>query len=248
VDHRPTSGAYRGRRRVPTPPRSRYAAVVTSAFVGAGVVALGSSALVPDLDGASVYAANATTIDAAGELPFGDAADRAAATAGDRASRTGNSSQTAPVVGSANQSAPVVWLLPLKQYTVSSNFGARWGTRHPGVDLAAPEGTPMYAVGAGKVILSRHNGGYGYNVMIDHGNGVVSAYGHCSRLFAKEGQTVQAGDRIALVGNTGYSTGPHLHLEIRVNGEQVDPVPWLKKNGVDVNRHIEVASGGVITS
>ena len=119
---------------------------------------------------------------------------------------------------------------------VTSEFGNRvdpiTGKRkgHGGMDLAVPTGTPIRAALGGTVVVSKYNaGGYGYYVMIDHGNGLATLYGHCSKLLAKVGQTVEAGDIIALSGSTGRSTGPHLHFEARVNGERTNPRAYLPK-------------------
>ena len=119
---------------------------------------------------------------------------------------------------------------------VTSEFGNRidpiTGKRkgHTGMDLAVPTGTPIRAALPGTVTVSKYNaGGYGYYVMIDHGNGLVTLYGHCSQLLARVGQTVQAGDIISLSGSTGRSTGPHLHFEVRVNGERTNPRTYLPK-------------------
>ena len=119
---------------------------------------------------------------------------------------------------------------------VTSEFGNRidpiTGKRkgHTGMDLAVPTGTPIRAALPGTVTVSKYNaGGYGYYVMIDHGNGLTTLYGHCSQLLARAGQTVQAGDIIALSGSTGRSTGPHLHFEVRVNGERTNPRAYLPK-------------------
>ena len=119
---------------------------------------------------------------------------------------------------------------------VTSEFGNRidpiTGQRkgHTGMDLAVPTGTPIRAALPGTVTVSKYNaGGYGYYVMIDHGNGLSTLYGHCSQLLARVGQTVQAGDIIALSGSTGRSTGPHLHLEVRINGERTNPRAYLPK-------------------
>lgn len=119
---------------------------------------------------------------------------------------------------------------------VTSEFGNRidpiTGKRkgHTGMDLAVPTGTPIRAALPGTVTVSKYNaGGYGYYVMIDHGNGLATLYGHCSKLLAKAGQTVEAGDIIALSGSTGRSTGPHLHFEARVNGERTNPRAYLPK-------------------
>lgn len=99
---------------------------------------------------------------------------------------------------------------------------------HSGMDLAVPTGTPVRAALPGTVSVSAYNkGGYGYYVMIDHGDGLATLYGHCSQLLAQEGQAVKAGDVIALSGSTGRSTGPHLHFEVRVNGERTNPRSYL---------------------
>ena len=119
---------------------------------------------------------------------------------------------------------------------VTSEFGNRidpiTGKRkgHTGTDLAVPIGMPIRAALPGTVTVSKYNaGGYGYYVMIDHGNGLTTLYGHCSQLLARVGQNVQAGDIIALSGSTGRSTGPHLHFEVRVNGERTNPRAYLPK-------------------
>lgn len=112
---------------------------------------------------------------------------------------------------------------------VTSRFGARWGKKHKGIDIGAPKGTKIKAASAGTVTVSSYgyNGGYGNYVMIRHGNGVETLYGHCSELYAKVGQKVNAGDVIAAVGNTGNSQGNHLHLEIRVNNVAQNPQNYL---------------------
>ncbi len=117
---------------------------------------------------------------------------------------------------------------------VTSEFGNRrdpfTGERrgHTGMDLAVPTGTSVRAALPGTVTVSTYNqGGYGYYVMIDHGNGLSTLYGHNSQLLARVGQTVEAGDVIALSGSTGRSTGPHLHFEVRVNGERTNPRSYL---------------------
>ena len=139
-----------------------------------------------------------------------------------------------PFIGADGFCSPIgsVW-----EGRVTSEFGNRidpfTGQRkgHTGMDLAVPTGTPIRAALPGTVTVSKYNaGGYGYYVMIDHGNALATLYGHCSQLLARVGQTVQAGDIIALSGSTGRSTGPHLHIEVRVNGERTDPRPYLPKS------------------
>jgi murein DD-endopeptidase MepM/ murein hydrolase activator NlpD len=229
---------YRGRRRVPTPPRSRYAAVVTSAFVGAGVVAMGAGAALPD-----AKAVDPTTLAGLdGSAAVADElADRTAAA--DRASRDDRGEGLAT---SMNQQAPDVWLLPAKGYRFTSPYGMRWGKLHGGVDLAVPEGTAVNAVHAGVVTRAGWYGGYGNVVIISHGNGIESVYGHNSQIRVKVGQRVQAGDRIADAGSTGHSYGSHIHLEVHVDGVPQDPIPWLRNKGVDIKLEVEAIYGGVV--
>jgi murein DD-endopeptidase MepM/ murein hydrolase activator NlpD len=235
VSSREDRGRYRGRRRAPTPPRSRYAAVVTTAFLGAGVVALGTAAAFPDhtADPAALTAANAS-----GSVTSTDLSDRQATL--DRATRGDNRTDAASTV---DQMAPDIWLLPLKNYTVSSPYGLRWGVIHPGVDLAVMEGTPYVAAHSGTVILARFEGGYGYAIEIDCGNGTTLVYGHSSALLVHEGQKVEAGQVIGLTGDTGYSTGPHLHFEVRQNGDAINPLPFLLSKGVDVVNKTDALDG-----
>ncbi len=111
--------------------------------------------------------------------------------------------------------------------TLRSRFGWRWRRHHDGIDIAAPYGTPIYAAKAGRVIFAGWYYGYGRTVILDHGNGVSTLYGHASRLLVRVGDRVEAGQLIARVGSTGYSTGPHLHFEIRVNGRPLNPLKYL---------------------
>ena len=110
---------------------------------------------------------------------------------------------------------------------VTSPFGWRWGRMHEGIDLGAAYGTPIAAVAAGSVIYAGWLGGYGNLVVIDHGGGLSTAYGHQSQIAVSTGQSVGQGEIIGYVGSTGHSTGPHLHFEVRVNGEAVDPLGYL---------------------
>lgn len=115
---------------------------------------------------------------------------------------------------------------------ITSRFGNRESIRtsgHTGLDIAAPYGTPIKAAADGEVTFAGYSGGYGYVVKMDNGNGVETYYGHCSSLYVSTGDTVEAGDTIAAVGSTGNSTGNHLHFEIRVNGEVVNPQNYIYK-------------------
>ena len=114
--------------------------------------------------------------------------------------------------------------------TISSRFGARSRVRssaHTGLDIATSTGTPVVAAASGTVTFSGWKGSYGYLMVITHSNGVQTYYGHCSKLYYSAGQTVSKGQKIAAVGNTGNSTGPHLHFEIRVNGVAYNPQNYL---------------------
>jgi hypothetical protein len=117
---------------------------------------------------------------------------------------------------------------PLLYGVLSSPFGHRWHRRHQGVDLAAPLGTPVYAVSDGRVLFSGWMGGYGKSLLIDHGQGIQTRYAHCSRLLTHRGQRVHAGQTIARVGSTGQSTGPHLHFEVLVNGLRRNPGRYFR--------------------
>ncbi len=128
----------------------------------------------------------------------------------------------------------MIW--PLPGYTkLSSGYINRTnpisGRRefHTGLDIPAPRGTTIVAASAGVVIISGTNlGGFGYSVVIDHGGGISTQYSHCSKLLVKVGDSVSQGDKIALVGSTGYSTGNHLHFEVHVNGAHTNPTAYVK--------------------
>ncbi|MFH1830095.1 MAG: M23 family metallopeptidase [Pseudomonadota bacterium] len=118
---------------------------------------------------------------------------------------------------------------------ITSVFGSKrgWGGRsriHEGIDIAAPRGTPVVAPGDGIVTYTGYQGGYGKTIMIDHGYGISTRYAHCSMLYVDEGQRVKRGSLIASIGNTGRSTGPHLHYEVHVDGVPIDPMLYLASN------------------
>ncbi len=111
--------------------------------------------------------------------------------------------------------------------TFTSPFGYRWGRLHAGIDVAVPEGTPLRAADGGSVAIAGWTGGYGNYTCINHGSGISTCYGHQSRLAVSVGQSVSQGQVIGYSGNTGNSTGPHLHFEVRINGNPVDPMGYL---------------------
>jgi len=110
---------------------------------------------------------------------------------------------------------------------VVSGFGMRWGRMHEGIDISASSGTPIRAAAAGTVIHAGWLGGYGNLVVVDHGDGLATAYAHASVIVVVVGQQVSQGETVSLVGSTGNSSGPHLHFEVRVNGDAVDPLFYL---------------------
>lgn len=118
------------------------------------------------------------------------------------------------------------WIWPLRG-PITSPFGPRWGEFHYGLDIGARAGTPVVAVRSGRVVQAGWNGSYGYSVLIDHGDGTQARYAHASRLLVEKGQWVRQGETILLVGSTGRSTGPHLHLEILVGGRPQNPLKFL---------------------
>ena len=128
---------------------------------------------------------------------------------------------------------PPTFLKPISGGRLSSGFGRRTApkkgasTYHKGVDWATPIGTSVVASSGGTVVRAGWGAGYGYCVYIQHPNGMMTRYGHLKKVLVKTGQTVKQGERIALSGNTGVSTGPHLHFEILVNGVQVNPLNYL---------------------
>jgi murein DD-endopeptidase MepM/ murein hydrolase activator NlpD len=234
---------YRGRRRVPTPPRSRYAVVGAAAFLGAGAVALGAGHF-PDAKAVSpqvlhnLEEASVTTQDAL--------ADRDA-DGGDRATR---SQDRSPEVASLSEEEieQEAWLLPLDDYDFTSPFGYRFGKLHAGIDLAAAEGTPYKAIHAGTVIQAGYNGGFGYCVTVQVDEHTQIIYAHSRRVAVKVGDKVKAGQVLGQVGNTGYSYGTHLHVGVYVDDKPIDPVPFLRQHGVDIKLKIESVYGALAAS
>lgn len=136
------------------------------------------------------------------------------------------------VFGGYSNGGELTFPLPKGTWTFTSDRGFRWGKMHEGVDLGAGKGTPIYAAAAGTVVRSEYFSGYGNCIDIDHGGGMITRYGHQSKLIAKKGDTVQAGQKIGEVGNTGHSFGNHLHFEVRINGKSVDPKPYIGMSGM----------------
>ncbi|MQA27314.1 MAG: peptidoglycan DD-metalloendopeptidase family protein [Micromonosporaceae bacterium] len=196
------------------------------------MVALGTASAMPSNSSNSAAYADDPALDPASAGADGLDADRG--NLADRASRSGRSA-TLP---KGKRLAPRdIWVLPVKKYNLTSLYGARWGTTHRGIDLAGPYGTPVHAAHEGTVVRAGWYGGYGYAVDIDHGGGVVTRYGHNSAVTVSVGQYVRAGQQIAKMGSTGYSTGNHSHFEVRIGDEAINPIPYLLQRGVDIQNH-----------
>ncbi|MGW0945779.1 M23 family metallopeptidase [Streptomyces sp. NPDC002623] len=161
---------------------------------------------------------------------------------------TGVASAAAPAAAPAAAKTAVSaasWIDPVKKYTLSASFaqaGGMWQSTHSGQDFAVPTGTKVMAAHGGTVVKAGGNGAgdgpaYGNAIVIKHANGVYSQYAHLSHINVKVGQVVKTGQKIALSGNTGNSSGPHLHFEIRTTanyGSAIDPVKFLHSKGVKV--------------
>jgi murein DD-endopeptidase MepM/ murein hydrolase activator NlpD len=141
-----------------------------------------------------------------------------------QAAAAASSSAPAGSSGSGVSAAGLVW--PVSG-PVTSGYGWRWGRMHEGIDIAVGTGTPVVAAAAGTVIQAGWLGGYGNLVVVDHGNGLATAYAHNSSLAVGVGQAVGQGQVLAYSGSTGNSSGPHVHFEVRVNGAAVDPLGYL---------------------
>ncbi|WP_406731255.1 M23 family metallopeptidase [Streptomyces sp. NBC_01794] len=199
------------------------------------VVAAGIGAVMVVGAGAGVASADA------GRTAVANPAIAVAAQAGAPAKATAN----AKAVKAKPAKKAVAWVKPVAGYTLSASFnqgGAMWSHKHSGQDFAVPVGTPVKAAHGGVVVKAGPNGGgdgsaYGNAIVIKHANGNYSQYAHLSKINVGAGQTVKTGQDIARSGNTGNSSGPHLHFEIRTTpdyGSAVNPMAFLRAAGVTV--------------
>ncbi|SNS99442.1 Peptidase family M23 [Geodermatophilus saharensis] len=240
-------------------PRRRPAFYLAAALVGAlavgstsagdgvarahGTEPVSSSVSVAEelgLDREDLAADAAAQADAAalGEVTASRNAREAEAAAAAQAQAEADRVAAEAAAAAAAEAARPKAVLPVAGGRLTSTFGARWGTLHAGIDLAAPMLTPEYAAADGVVLEAGPASGYGNAVYIQHDNGDVTVYGHMEEILVQPGQVVRAGDTIALLGNRGQSTGPHLHFEVHVggiDGQKIDPIPWLQERGVSVS-------------
>ena len=157
--------------------------------------------------------------------------------AASRAARVEAAVAAEAAAAAAAEAARPKTVLPVDGARLTSGYGGRWGTFHYGIDLAAPMHTPEYAAADGVVLRAGSASGFGLAVYILHENGDVTVYGHMDEILVEPGDYVDAGETIALLGNRGQSTGPHLHFEVHeggMDGTRVNPVPWLRERGVDI--------------
>lgn len=137
--------------------------------------------------------------------------------------------ESVPKIVEIGTLTPPTYVKPLYGGTFTSGFEMRWGAMHKGIDWACPQGTPIIATAAGTIVRAGWYSGYGYCVDIQHANGVTSRYGHLSSIKVSVGQKVGQNDVVAYSGNTGDSTGPHIHFEIMINGTNVNPLSYVNK-------------------
>ncbi|MGA5301363.1 M23 family metallopeptidase [Nucisporomicrobium flavum] len=197
-----------------------------AASTGAGAAAAGPGAASAGPDAAAPGSG------AAAGVPAGPSAAGISATAGDK-----TAGDVLSFIPQLRKAKPLPqWVNPMPEGAVTSCFGQRWGRLHAGVDLAAPSGTPIHAAGAGIVVSAGVEQGYGNAVLIDHGNGYLTHYGHMSAITATLGQRVRPGDEIGKEGSTGHSTGPHLHFEVHEGSYKnpIEPTAWMRGHGVDI--------------
>ncbi len=185
-----------------------------------------SSAAIPPSSASSATAADLANADAVVIPP-------AFATTGGRFSWVAPARKTRPA---APIKTTAQWVNPLPEGAVTSCFGERWGRLHAGVDLATAEGTPIRAAGAGVIVAAGPAEGYGNAVLIDHGDGYLTHYGHLSTISVTVGQHVTAGEQIGAEGSTGHSTGPHLHFEVHKGyyKNPIEPTRWMYDHGVEI--------------
>ncbi len=154
--------------------------------------------------------------------------------AAEEAAKNGvNLSTDETAAGASEAATPQSWVRPVASGSVTSGYGPRWGRLHAGIDYGLPIGTPLMSMSSGVVTFSGSMSGYGNLVEIKYWDGTVSRYAHLNSMNVSVGQQVAPGEVVAQSGNTGRSTGPHLHLEIHPGGGgAIDPMPWLTARGL----------------
>lgn len=238
------AGRHRGRHRAIPEQRSRSLALPGAAAAALTITATGA-AIVPGLSGGTAAAtdgheraveptqsqAAAASRLVAPRLSNSDlvvSAERTRVRASRAKARQDLAEKREQAIAKAHR-----WVMPVAHYRFTSDFGMRWGRMHAGDDLAAPVGTRIGSLSSGTVIFAGRESGYGNKVEVRHWDGTVSWYAHMSSISVKVGDKVAPGQKLGEVGNTGHSTGPHLHLEIHPGGgAAVNPQRWLAAHGL----------------
>ncbi|MHB1475363.1 MAG: M23 family metallopeptidase [Dermatophilaceae bacterium] len=242
-----SAGSYGGRHRGAkhaTPKRRRFmtglalptaaAAALTFTATGAAVVTTAKTQSISQNAATSPASLGATAASVQLRDPRiqaieDNAQDIARENAGARAARASERRSLAARAMEADRVARAhSWQLPIKNYVLTSGYGMRWGRLHAGEDFGVPVGTNLVSMSTGTVTFAGQESGYGIMVKIRYWDGTVSFYGHMSQVSVTDGETLLPGEVVGQSGNTGESTGPHLHLEIHPDGDQpVNPLPWL---------------------
>src|SRR3954466_3572673 len=226
-----------GRAHRPLRSKSRRPAVLLSALLAGGV-----AASVFGLTGQSVASAGSSPVmESLGATDEAELLPQASVTVAEAQARlqevAASRAARAEAEEAAREAARPKFVMPIDGARFTSCFCSRWGTFHWGIDLAAPLRTPEYAAVDGVVLRAGAASGFGLAVYILHDNGDVTVYGHMDEILVEPGQFVEAGETIALLGNRGQSTGPHLHFEVHQggeNGKRIDPAAWLEDRGVSL--------------
>ncbi|MGY3203236.1 M23 family metallopeptidase [Streptomyces sp. TE5632] len=215
------------------------AGVGVSAVAGVGIAAAANNTAATATTATTSASATAVQAQAAAQA-------KAAQTKAVEAKKAAETKKAAEVKKAAQPAKKAAsWVSPVKNYTISASYaqaGGMWQSAHSGQDYAVPNGTEVVATHGGTVVKAGGNGAgdgpaYGNAVVINHGNGAYSQYAHLSQVHVQPGQVVKTGQKIALSGNTGNSSGPHLHFEVRTSpnyGSAIDPVKFLSGKGVQL--------------
>ncbi|MEU0087059.1 M23 family metallopeptidase [Streptomyces sp. NPDC006274] len=220
------------------------AVMVVGAGAGVASADAGKAAKPAVVDAASAVAAQADAQASAAKAKAAASAAKAKAAASAAKAKAAASAAKAKAAKKPAKKTPS-WVKPVSKYTLTASFaqgGAMWSAKHSGQDFAVPIGTPVKAAGAGTVVKAGPNGGgdgpaYGNAVVVKHNNGKYSQYAHLSKINVKIGSKVKAGQTIAKSGNSGNSSGPHLHFEIRTTpnyGSALNPMAFLRSAGVNL--------------